>query len=77
MITKTYNPSTLETEFASALKDLEGEISARLSGNTLLETKIRTDRDNPDLLFVLEDSDRDRHEIVVKIIQRNDEDLKK
>lgn len=73
MITKSYNPSSLETEMINAIKSLEEEIASRLTGNKLINTIVRLERDNPDVLFVVQDEDGDRHEIVVKVIQRNDE----
>ncbi len=75
MITKSYNPSQLETEMTKALKDLEKELTSKLSNNKLVESVIRLDRDNPDVLFRLVDEDGDKHEIVLKVIQRNDDEV--
>lgn len=72
MKTKIYNPSTIEIEFAEILLELRDKIESKLS-NTIDNVTIDTQKDNPDLLFKLTDNDGDKHEIVVKIIQRADE----
>lgn len=76
MITKTYNPSTLELEFAKAIKELSNEISERLTDNKVVNIKFNEDQDNPDLIFRLEDVDGDNHEVVVRLIQRADDLVK-
>ena len=73
MITKKYNPSTLEVEFAKAIKELSSEISGRLTNNKVVDIKFNEDQDNPDLIFKLEDTDGDKHEVVVRLIQRADD----
>lgn len=73
MKTTVYNPSPLETELTDILCDLKDEISSKLSDNQIISITADKKRDNPDLLFVLEDKDGDKHEIVVQIIQRAEE----
>ena len=73
MITKTYNPSTLELEFANAIKDLTEEISGKLTDSKVVGIKFNEDQDNPDLIFKLEDVEGDKHEVVVRLIQRADD----
>ena len=77
MITKSYNPSTLEKYLISAIKSLETQIVDQLPNNELIETKVRLERDNPDVLFRLKDQDGHFHELVLKVIQRDDEDVNK
>ncbi len=76
MITKSYNPSKLELEFTNAIKELSNEISERLSDNKVVDIKLHEDQDNPDLIFKLEDTDGDQHEVVVRLIQRADDLVK-
>ena len=70
MKTKSYNPSQLEVEFSTALKELKGEIEKYLSGNKILSVEDRSSQDNPLLIFKTEDEDGDQHELVIKVIQR-------
>jgi hypothetical protein len=73
MITKTYNPSRLELDFARAIKALKGNINPYIEGNEIVDIKFNEDQDNPDLIFKLKDSDGDKHEVVVRLIQRADD----
>lgn len=72
MITTTYNPSPLEIELAQVIMKMKEEISESLGHNTIKDIEFHTEKDNPDLVFKLEDNDGDKHEIVVKFIQRAD-----
>lgn len=72
MKTTLYNPSNIELEFANAIKDLKTELEAKLSTNRILDIKTTIDVDNPFLVFNLEDQDGDKHELVLKLIQRPD-----
>lgn len=73
MKTKSYNPSQLEVEFSEALTSFKGEIEKHLTGHKIVNIENRNHQDNPMLIFELEDEDGDKHDIVVKIIQRPDE----
>lgn len=73
MKTTKYNPSPLETELADILLSLKNEISSALKDNKILEIKGEKDQDNPDVTLLLEDNDGDKHELVIKIIQRAEE----
>ena len=73
MITDKYNPSKIELEFAKSIKSLSKEISRSLSENKVVDIKFNEDQDNPDLIFRLEDTDGDKHEIVIRLIQRADD----
>lgn len=73
MKTKSYNPSQLEVEFATALTVLKDDIEKHLSGNKILNIEDRQNQDNPMVLIKTEDEDGDRHELVIKIIQRPDD----
>lgn len=73
MKTITYNPSDLEIELASVILELKDQISTKLKSNKVEDIQIFSDKDNPDLLFKLIDTDGDKHELVVKFIQRADQ----
>lgn len=73
MITKTYNPSKLELDFANAIKSLKDKINDSIEGNEVVDVTFNEDQDNPDLVFRLQDSDGDKHEVVVRLIQRADD----
>lgn len=72
MQTERYNPSPLEVQMAEALEKLSKQIEEHLPKNKILEIKSNTKADNPQLNVFLEDEDGDRHEIVIKVIQRID-----
>ena len=69
MKTSTYNPSSLEVDFANALYILQKEIEKHLQGNEVTRVETHLKRDNPMVKFSLVDKDGDPHEIVVRIIQ--------
>ncbi len=72
MKTHSYNPSTIEVEFAKAIADLTKEIQEKIKSNTILNVENRSSEDNPILVFKLVDKEGDKHEMVVKFIQRMD-----
>ena len=72
MKTISYNPSSIELEFADAILKLRSEINENINSNRILEIKKNDDEDNPSLVFYLEDHDGDKHEVVMKVIQRAD-----
>ena len=72
MRTEIYNPSQLEVEFANALNDLVPEIEKKLSANKIIKIENKIKEDNPMVLFHLQDTDGDLHELVIKLIQRPD-----
>ena len=72
MITTSYNPSTLEVKFGEILQELKSEIDKRLPGNRVEEISIDKEKDNPNVLIKLVDDDGDKHELVLKLIQRSD-----
>lgn len=73
MKTQTYNPSPLEVSFAQAIASLQEQIAQKLPNLDLVEVHSDTTVDNPMLRFHLQDPDGDRHEIVVRVIQRIDD----
>ena len=73
MKTTIYNPSAIEIEMAEILTQLKDQISNRMGSNNIVSVTANTDQDNPDLLFVLKDTEGDKHEVVLRIIQRADE----
>ena len=73
MKTQSYNPSPLEVSFAQAIAALQEQIAQKLPNLDLVALQSDTAVDNPVLRFHLQDSDGDRHEIVVQVIQRIDD----
>jgi hypothetical protein len=69
MKTSTYNPSSLEVDFANALQILREPIEKHLLNNKITKIENHPGKDNPMVKFSLVDSDGDPHEIVVRIIQ--------
>ena len=72
MKTKIYNPSQLEVQFANAIVKLKDQLERELNGCKILEVENKINADNPMLLFHLQDEDGDKHDLVVKLIQRPD-----
>ncbi len=69
MKTSTYNPSSLEVDFANALVILRENIEKHLLDNKITKVENHLGKDNPMIRFNLVDNDGDTHEIVVRIIQ--------
>ena len=72
MKTTSYNPSSIEVEFANILNQLQDKIGAQLSTNDVIKVENKIHEDNPIVRFYLLDSDGDPHEIVLKVIQTPD-----
>ncbi len=73
MITKNYNPSHLEVRFVEVICELKEEINKKLANFDVLKIENNTQLDNPTIDFFLKDRDGDEHEIVLRIIQKPDE----
>lgn len=73
MKTTSYNPSQIELEFAQAIKDLTKELQGKIKSTKIVEVQNNLKEDNPTLVFKLEDKEGDKHELVVKFIQRLEE----
>lgn len=69
MKTTSYNPSSLEVDFANALTILQKDIEKHLQNNQITHIEPNLTRDNPMVKFSLIDKDGDPHEIVVRIVQ--------
>jgi hypothetical protein len=69
MKTTSYNPSSLEVDFANALTILQKEIEKHLQNNQITSVEPNLTRDNPMVKFNLVDKDGDPHEIVIRIVQ--------
>lgn len=69
MKTVKYNPSSLELDLANALVILQKEIEAHLQDNKIKKIDPDLSSDNPTVTFSLEDSEGDKHELVVRIFQ--------
>lgn len=74
MITKNYNPSPIEVRFVEVLCELKDEINKKLENLDVYNIENNTKLDNPTIDFFLKDKDGDDHEIVLKVIQKPDED---
>jgi len=72
MKTSSYNPSSLEVDFANALQILQKDIEKHLLDNQVMQVENHLRKDNPMVKFSLVDKDGDPHEIVVRIIQMPD-----
>jgi len=69
MKTSSYNPSSLEVDFANALQILKEQIQPHLLNNQITRVENNLGRDNPTVKFSLVDKDGDPHELVVRIVQ--------
>jgi hypothetical protein len=69
MKTTSYNPSSLEVDFANALIILQKEIKKHIQYSKIANIESNIQRDNPMVKFSLVDKDGDPHEIVIRIIQ--------
>lgn len=72
MITLDYNPSPIEVSFVEVLCDLKEEINKKLTGFDVYKIENNTQLDNPTIDFYLRDRDGDKHEIVLRVIQKPD-----
>lgn len=73
MKTQNYNPSVFEVNLTSAIMACKEEIQKNLTDLKIVETTEDLNRDNPLIIFQLEDKDGDQHEVVLKVIQRPDQ----
>jgi len=73
MITQQYNPSQLEVELAKAIKELAPEIESKLSQFKVVGVEDNIHADNPVVKINLTDKDDDPHQIILKIIQKPDQ----
>jgi hypothetical protein len=72
MKTSSYNPSPLEKAIAETLSNLQDQIVAGLSGQTLESLSVNASKDNPEVHLTTKDADGDQHEFVITVIQRPD-----
>ncbi len=77
MITTSYNPSVLEVKIAQALQMLQDELNEKIDTDTIQDISIDINQDNPNVVLKFIDSDGDKHEVVMKIIQRPDSQVNK
>ena len=73
MKTSNYNPSPLEVRFAMVLANMKEELNQQLDGFEIYRIENNLNVDNPTVQFLLADQDGDKHQIVLKVIQRPDE----
>ncbi len=72
MKTANYNPSPLEVRFATILSGMKHELNRQLDGFEIYRIENNINEDNPTVEFLLADTDGDKHQIVIKVIQRPD-----
>ncbi len=72
MKTLTYNPSPLEIDFANALESLKDQIEQKVKMR-IIQVENDTTIDNPLVRYHLIDDDGDKHQVVVRIIQKPDD----
>lgn len=72
MKTLSYNPSALEVQLAQAILNLQNEIEDHIPNCKIVDVENKINADNPMLLFRIMDKDGDKHDLVIKIIQRPD-----
>lgn len=72
MISKDYNPSEIEVQFARVLADLGNIIAGKMA--PLKPENIEEDgsRDNLHLCLYFSDQDSDLHEVLCRVIQKPD-----
>ena len=75
MKTEYYNPSNLEVSFANALVDLKDTIQKNLNGYEITNIESDTKADNPLIKIDLTDKEGDKHQLVLKVIQKADDFL--
>ncbi|QCK14892.1 hypothetical protein [Mangrovivirga cuniculi] len=73
MKTSKYNPSVLEVKIAEAISKLKNEIAKEIGIDEEIHITENTEIDNPTVTLHLTDEDGDKHEVVIKIIQRPDQ----
>lgn len=73
MKTEYYNPSNLEVRFAKALVELKDVIQNKLNGYKIEDIESDTNADNPLLRINMTDKEGDKHQLVLKIIQKADD----
>lgn len=74
MKTDNYNPSVFEVKLAKAIMACTDQIQQQLGEEMrIIDCLEHYQIDNPMITLHLEDKDGDRHELVVKIIQRPDQ----
>ncbi len=72
MKTNQYNPSPLELDFKTALHQVTNHLGPLLPNYQIEAVDVLKESDNPILLYKILDSDGDRHELILQVIQRPD-----
>lgn len=75
MKTYSYNPSEIEVEIATVLKSMKDVISDKLSQKKIVAIESYPEMDNPIIKIQIEDDDGDKHALVLKIIQKPDDQI--
>ncbi len=73
MKTLNYNPSVLEVKLAKAIMACSKQLQAQLGEEVrIVDCVEHYQIDNPMVTLHLQDEDGDKHELVIKVIQRPD-----
>jgi len=75
MKTYSYNPSEIEVEIATVLESMKDVISDKLSQKKIVAIESYPEMDNPIIKIQIEDDDGDKHALVLKIIQKPDDQI--
>lgn len=67
---KDYNPSPLEVDFTTAIIQLKDQIQHAIGYIRIEKVEKDMDADNPALRFHISDKDGDKHQVVIRVIQR-------
>jgi len=73
MKTTSYNPSSLEVEFANIIESLKDQMNDLLENRKISSIEHQLETDNPLLYLTIEDNDGDKHKLVMKLIQKPDD----
>ncbi len=76
MKTSEYNPSKLEVRLAEIICEIKDTINEKLDTCKIYRAEHDTSIDNPIVTLYLSDNDHDKHEIVLKIIQKPDDNIR-
>ncbi|NMM49258.1 hypothetical protein [Marinigracilibium pacificum] len=73
MKTTKYNPSVLEVDIAKAISQLKNDIAKMIDIKDEIHITENVEIDNPTVTLHITDNDGDKHDVVIKIIQRPDQ----
>jgi len=72
---ESFNPSPLEVEFANAIEQVSEQLAGLIPENRILHVEKDILLDNPQLKVTLENNQGRKREVVIRIIQRIDQEI--